>query len=69
MSAATDAPAIEQELLTPREVASIFRVDVATVRNWAKSGRVPAIRCSQRCLRFRRDDLPDRRQVDCEAAR
>jgi len=36
--------ASEQELLTPREVAELFRVDVKTVSRWAEEGRLPCIR-------------------------
>ena len=36
---------IEQEvLLTPAEVASLFRVDPKTVTRWAKSGKLTSIR-------------------------
>ena len=35
----------EQEvLLTPAEVASLFRVDPKTVTRWAKSGKLTSIR-------------------------
>jgi excisionase family DNA binding protein len=35
----------EQEvLLTPAEVASLFRVDPKTVTRWAKSGKLASIR-------------------------
>jgi excisionase family DNA binding protein len=35
----------EQEvLLTPSEVASLFRVDPKTVTRWAKSGKLTSIR-------------------------
>jgi len=35
----------EQELLlTPAEVASLFRVDPKTVSRWAKSGKLTSIR-------------------------
>src|SRR5690606_12434911 len=37
----TDAPGA---LLTPSEVASMFRVDPKTVTRWAKAGKLPAIR-------------------------
>jgi excisionase family DNA binding protein len=33
-----------RELLTPGEVAQLFRVDVHTVRRWAKEGRIDSIR-------------------------
>ena len=32
------------ELLTPAEVAALFRVDPKTVTRWAKAGRVDCIR-------------------------
>lgn len=32
------------ELLTPGEVAQLFRVDPKTVARWAKDGKVPAVR-------------------------
>ena len=36
---------IEQEvLLTPAEVATLFRVDPKTVTRWAKSGKLTSIR-------------------------
>jgi len=34
----------EQRLLTPAEVAAIFRVDPKTVTRWAKGGKLRAIR-------------------------
>lgn len=37
-------PQIPPSLLTPAEVATIFRVDVKTVGRWAKKGRLTAIR-------------------------
>jgi len=56
----------EQELLTPSEVAVMFRVDPKTVTRWARAGRLPAIRTIgghrrlrasevQRCLEAARD--------------
>lgn len=35
---------IEDELLTPGEVAKMFRVDPKTVTRWAKAGRLSSIR-------------------------
>jgi excisionase family DNA binding protein len=34
----------KSELLTPAEVASMFRVDPKTVTRWAKAGRLTSIR-------------------------
>jgi len=40
-------------LLTPGEVATIFRVDPKTVTRWAKNGRISSIRRAWACLRPR----------------
>jgi excisionase family DNA binding protein len=40
-------------LLTPGEVAAIFRVDPKTVTRWAKAGRIPAVRTPGGHARFR----------------
>ena len=34
----------QDRLLTPGEVAHLFRVDPKTVTRWAKEGRLPSIR-------------------------
>lgn len=34
----------DEELLTPAEVAKLFRVDPKTVTRWAKSGKLSSIR-------------------------
>lgn len=38
------APAAAQALLTPSEVAALFRVDPKTVTRWAKAGKLTSIR-------------------------
>jgi len=35
---------VQEVLLTPAEVASLFRVDPKTVTRWAKSGKLTSIR-------------------------
>ena len=35
---------IQETLLTPSEVAELFRVDPKTVTRWAKSGKLTSIR-------------------------
>jgi len=35
---------IQENLLTPAEVAALFRVDPKTVTRWAKSGKLTSIR-------------------------
>jgi excisionase family DNA binding protein len=47
MSQSNFAPLIsnkQEKLLTPAEVASLFRVDPKTVTRWAKAGKLSSIR-------------------------
>ena len=37
-------PSEQEVLLTPSEVASLFRVDPKTVTRWAKAGKLTSIR-------------------------
>ena len=37
-------PAEQEVLLTPAEVAKLFRVDTKTVTRWAKAGKLTSIR-------------------------
>ena len=39
-----DVSSDQEVLLTPAEVASLFRVDPKTVTRWAKSGKLTSIR-------------------------
>jgi excisionase family DNA binding protein len=49
---------IEQEtLLTPAEVAKIFRVDPKTVTRWAKAGKITAIRTLGGHRRYRQSEI------------
>ena len=43
----------EHELLTPSEVAVMFRVDPKTVTRWAQAGRIPSFRTVGGHRRFR----------------
>lgn len=45
------------ELLTPAEVARMFRVDPKTVTRWAKQGKLPAIQTLGGHRRYRADDV------------
>jgi excisionase family DNA binding protein len=48
----------EQEvLLTPAEVAKIFRVDPKTVTRWAKAGKITAIRTLGGHRRYRQSEI------------
>jgi len=55
----------EYALLTPGEVAVMFRVSPKTVTRWARAGKIPAIRTVGGHRRFRASDV--RRFVEaCE---
>ena len=45
------------ELLTPSEVARLFRVNPKTVTRWARSGKIQAIRTLGGHRRFRASDI------------
>jgi excisionase family DNA binding protein len=61
-----------EPLLTPAEVASLFRVDPKTVTRWAKAGRVSAVRTLGGHRRYRENEvrallqgqIPQQRQGD-----
>ncbi len=46
-----------EHLLTPAEVASMFRVDPKTVTRWAKAGRISAIRTPGGHRRYRESEV------------
>ena len=49
---------MEQEvLLTPSEVAKLFRVDPKTVTRWAKAGKLTAIRTLGGHRRYRKSEV------------
>jgi excisionase family DNA binding protein len=50
------APAVES-LLTPAEVATMFRVDPKTVTRWAKAGKISAIRTLGGHRRYREREV------------
>ncbi len=47
----------EHELLTPAEVAVMFRVDPKTVTRWARAGKLSAIRTMGGHRRFRASEI------------
>jgi excisionase family DNA binding protein len=50
---------IPERLLTPGEVALIFRVDPRTVTRWASAGRIGSIRTPGGHRRFRELEVND----------
>jgi excisionase family DNA binding protein len=50
---------VESELLTPAEVAAMFRVSPKTVTRWARSGKLTALRTLGGHRRFRATEVKD----------
>lgn len=50
-------PAGAERLLTPGEVAGLFRVDPKTVTRWATAGRIGSIRTPGGHRRFRESEV------------
>jgi excisionase family DNA binding protein len=48
-----------EPLLTPAEVATMFRVAPKTVTRWAKAGKLTSIRTLGGHRRYHRDDIRD----------
>lgn len=55
-----DKPLFDPEndkLYTTQEVADIFGVSPETIREWIRSGKLPAIRLKTRQMRVKRSDI------------
>jgi excisionase family DNA binding protein len=52
-------PGDEERLLTPAEVAALFRVDPKTVTRWAKDGHLESIRTLGGHRRYRERQVRD----------
>ena len=50
---------VESDLLTPAEVATLFRVSPKTVTRWARSGKLTALRTLGGHRRFRASEVRD----------
>ncbi|MGH4001051.1 MAG: BldC family transcriptional regulator [Pseudonocardiaceae bacterium] len=50
-------PSATERLLTPGEVAALFRVDPKTVTRWASAGRIGSIRTPGGHRRFREAEV------------
>ena len=46
-----------EELLTPQEVAQMFRVDPKTVTRWAKDGKISCLRTLGGVRRYRAKEI------------
>jgi excisionase family DNA binding protein len=49
----------QEVLLTPAEVASLFRVDPKTVTRWAKSGKLTSIRTLGGHRRYKESEIKE----------
>ena len=58
-----------ERLLTPGEVAALFRVDPKTVTRWAASGRITSIRTPGGHRRFRESEVRALLRGDSEPIR
>jgi excisionase family DNA binding protein len=47
----------DEQLLTPSEVAKLFRVDPKTVTRWAKAGKLSSIRTLGGHRRYRAEEV------------
>jgi excisionase family DNA binding protein len=47
----------QNELLTPAEVATMFRVNPKTVTRWARAGKISAVRTLGGHRRFHADEI------------
>jgi excisionase family DNA binding protein len=50
---------VESDLLTPAEVATLFRVSPKTVTRWARSGKLTALRTLGGHRRFRTSEVKE----------
>lgn len=57
MTNSSPASVRPERLLTPAEVASMFRVDPKTVTRWAKAGKITAIRTIGGHRRYRESEI------------
>jgi len=51
--------AIQEKLLTPAEVAAMFRVDPKTVTRWAKAGKLTSIKTLGGHRRYKESEVKE----------
>ena len=49
----TEEFASQPELLTKKEIARHLRVSVRSINSWMLKGKIPFLRITRRCVRFR----------------
>ena len=62
-------PTEQEVLLTPAEVAKMFRVDPKTVTRWAKAGKLTAIRTLGGHRRYRRSEVQALLGIEAKGAK
>jgi excisionase family DNA binding protein len=62
-------PPEQEVLLTPAEVAKLFRVDPKTVTRWARAGKLTAIRTLGGHRRYRRSEVQALLGIDAKEER
>jgi len=55
-------------LLTIRELAERLNIAEGTAYHWLSQGRLPCVRFSSRCVRFREDDVQKMLELLAQAA-
>ena len=58
-SASTSTGSAQENLLTPAEVATLFRVDPKTVTRWAKAGKLTSIRTLGGHRRYKESEVKE----------
>ena len=53
------SPTNQEKLLTPAEVASLFRVDPKTVTRWAKAGKLTSIKTLGGHRRYKESEVKE----------
>ena len=57
------------DLLTAEELAAKLRVRPATVRDWARRGRIPTVRLTRKTVRYRLPAVVEALQADQRGGR
>jgi excisionase family DNA binding protein len=59
LSSSSNAASAQENLLTPAEVATLFRVDPKTVTRWAKAGKLTSIRTLGGHRRYKESEVKE----------
>ena len=59
LSSSSNSGSAQENLLTPAEVATLFRVDPKTVTRWAKAGKLTSIRTLGGHRRYKESEVKE----------